>query len=317
MNKQILSIGIALWAISAQAQAVNIPDANFKYALLNQSPNIDLNNNGEIELSEAETVTYLNVSDYQIQNMTGIQAFTSLNSLDCFRNKISLLDVSKNLALTKLYCNSNNLTTLDVSQNILLTELVCPYNNIQNLDLSKNVALTSIGCHSNQLNSLDVSQNTLLSTLNCSANNISFIDIRTNTSLRFFLCSNNPITYIDLTKNYDLYSLEIIGTKLSSLNLAQNSNLTYANCSSNSYFSVICINISQINKTKNWTKDYFTEYNTSCGTVTAIEDKFLYTNKKLIRILTPLGQELQPEQATEGLFIYQYSDGSTRKVMKQ
>ncbi len=41
------------------------------------------------------------------------------------------------------------------------------------------------------------------------------------------------------------------------------------------------------------------------------------TNKTLIRILTPLGQELQPEQANEGLFIYQYSDGSTRKVMKQ
>ena len=52
--------------------------------------------------------------------------------------------------------------------------------------------------------------------------------------------------------------------------------------------------------------------------ITGIEEGLVATtNKKLIRILTPLGQELQPEQATEGLFIYQYSDGSTRKVMMQ
>lgn len=51
--------------------------------------------------------------------------------------------------------------------------------------------------------------------------------------------------------------------------------------------------------------------------ITGLEEELPLSQKKLIRILTPLGQELQPEQATEGLFIYQYSDGSTRKVMKQ
>jgi hypothetical protein len=38
---------------------------------------------------------------------------------------------------------------------------------------------------------------------------------------------------------------------------------------------------------------------------------------KLVKIITLLGQEVQPEQATQGFYIYQYSDGSTQKVMKQ
>ncbi len=51
--------------------------------------------------------------------------------------------------------------------------------------------------------------------------------------------------------------------------------------------------------------------------LTNLENKSIqHKDKVLMRIFTPLGQEVKPEQTTEGLFIYQYSDGSTDKVMK-
>jgi hypothetical protein len=107
---------------------------------------------------------------------------------------------------------------------------------------------------------------------------------------------------------------------LTSLDVSQNINLNYLNCSA-TIINSICVNDDQLAKTsndpQNWQKDATASWSTTCGIVTGIEEQeLLHSNKTLIRILTPLGQELQPEQATEGLFIYQYSDGSTRKVMK-
>ncbi|MFC2604305.1 MAG: T9SS type A sorting domain-containing protein, partial [Bacteroidota bacterium] len=46
-----------------------------------------------------------------------------LTELDCFRNDISSLDVSKNTQLTWLYCNKNNLSHLGISKNTALTVL--------------------------------------------------------------------------------------------------------------------------------------------------------------------------------------------------
>ena len=51
-NLYILLIALFAFTIS-QAQIVNIPDANFKNALLNHIPVIDLNGDSEIQISEA------------------------------------------------------------------------------------------------------------------------------------------------------------------------------------------------------------------------------------------------------------------------
>jgi hypothetical protein len=71
MNKLVLSFGIVLMAIVAQAQVVNIPDANFKARLLAISF-LDANNDGSIQVSEAQKVKTLDVSYKEIQDLTGI-----------------------------------------------------------------------------------------------------------------------------------------------------------------------------------------------------------------------------------------------------
>ena len=94
----------------AHAQIVNIPNANFKAKLLTASPSnqiastqtpiynssnntwivssynkIDTNNDGQIQVSEAQTIKYLKLSGGGITNLEGIAGFINiifLNSLN-------------------------------------------------------------------------------------------------------------------------------------------------------------------------------------------------------------------------------------------
>ncbi|MFN7014730.1 MAG: T9SS C-terminal target domain-containing protein, partial [Bacteroidia bacterium] len=83
----------------ANAQIVNIPDANFKATLLSANSSniiarnlagyyftIDSNNDGEIQIIEAQQVKQLNIANKNISNLTGIEAFINLDDLGCSNN---------------------------------------------------------------------------------------------------------------------------------------------------------------------------------------------------------------------------------------
>ena len=151
-------------------QNVNIPDANFKAYLVG---NTDINTNGDSEIQVSEASAFngvINCGELNISNLTGIEAFTALEYLYCYYNKLTSLDVSKNTALTYLSCGDNQLTSLDVSKKNALTYLSCEGNKLTSLDVSKNTALTHLSCGDNQLTSLDVSKNTALTSLDCDGN---------------------------------------------------------------------------------------------------------------------------------------------------
>ncbi len=152
------------------AQIVDIPDINFKNALIEDG--IDTNNDGEIQVSEAEVILNLNVSSENIFSLEGIQSFINLELLICTNNQLSDLDVSQNLNLKNLWCGGNQLSDLDVSQNVNLNSLWCSNNQFSNLDVSQNTNLKSLSCGDNQLSNLDVTQNPILEELECSNNQL-------------------------------------------------------------------------------------------------------------------------------------------------
>jgi len=129
---------------------VNIPDANFKAYLVNNTA-INTNGDSEIQVSEASAFNdTIDCFSMNISNLKGIEAFTALTSLNCGSNKLTRLDVSKNTALTILWCYSNQLKNLDVSKNTALTYLGCSVNQLTSLNVSKNNALTQLFCEDNQ-----------------------------------------------------------------------------------------------------------------------------------------------------------------------
>ncbi len=217
-----------------KAQNVNIPDANFKNALLNHFPRIDTNNDGEIQVSEAGAFAgFIEVSDRNIADFTGIQAFVNITALQCSNNQLTSLDVSKNTALTYLGCSHNQLTSLDVSKNTGLTLLECFSNQLTGLDVSKNTALKTLYCYNNQLTSLDVSKNMALISLYCNNNQLTSLDVTQNTALTTLYCNNNQLTSLNLGENTALTKLWCFYNQLTSLDVSKNIALTDFSCGIN------------------------------------------------------------------------------------
>ncbi len=156
-NFFLIAIILAIKPISSQCVGnVNIPDANFKTALLEQSL---INTDGDLEISCAEATAYLGlifVRNKSIKDLTGIEAFINIKALDCEGNLLTNLDVSKNTNLYYLNCRNNSLTSLDLSMNVALNELICTNNSLTSLDLSNNKNLDLVWANENSLTSLNV-----------------------------------------------------------------------------------------------------------------------------------------------------------------
>ena len=67
----------------------------------------DTDKNGKIDEYEAAAVTSMDVSAKGIKFLAGIEYFTNLTTLDCARNDLEYLDVSKNTKLKNLDCSYN------------------------------------------------------------------------------------------------------------------------------------------------------------------------------------------------------------------
>ena len=148
----------------------HFPDANFRSRLASTS--IDKNGDGFLTASEIAQITSLNVYQQNIADLTGIEYFTALTSLDCRKNQLTSLNVSQNTALTSLDCRNNQFTSLDVSHNTAIKNFYCSNNQLTQLDVSQNTALITLYCDGNQLTQLDVSHNPSLENLSCFLNRI-------------------------------------------------------------------------------------------------------------------------------------------------
>lgn len=187
---------VVIYSLKITAQNVSIPDANFKNYLLGDA-SINTNSDTEIQVSEATAFTGgISVFSYSIADLTGIEAFTALTTLDCSGNLLTSLNVSANTALTILYCYINSLTSLDVSANTALTTLYCGGNSLTSLDISANTALKTLYCGVNSITNLDVSANIALIDLLCVSNSLTSLNVKNGNNINFifnsFNATNNP-----------------------------------------------------------------------------------------------------------------------------
>ncbi len=263
MKTIILLSATLLLMLFANAQIVNIPDANFKAALVGNSA-INTNIDTEIQVSEAYSYTgQLYVSNLNIIDLTGIEAFTAIFYLSCSGNQLSSIDVSNNTALTNIDCSSNDLTSLDVSNNTALEYLHCSENQISSLDLSNNTAIlelycnynqlntlnvyncieiTRIWCCTNQLSTLDVSNNFVLDWLACHENLLTTLDVSNNTFLELLTCRDNQLSSLDVSNNPVLLNLGCERNQLSTLDVSNNPDLYYFYCGENQLSSLNLMN---------------------------------------------------------------------------
>jgi hypothetical protein len=205
--KNYFFIAILIFSVYfSQAQIVNIPDANFKNALVNThcvdtngdgngDADADINNDGEIQESEAEVVLRLYVENNAISSLEGIQSFTNLIWLWCWDNQLSSLDVTQNLNLESLFCGENPLSGIDVTQNLNLERLSCDECGLlTSLDLTQNSQLEELFCWGCQLTQLDISQNPNITRLFLNSNQLSSLNLKNgnNQNINRMLAWDNP-----------------------------------------------------------------------------------------------------------------------------
>ena len=227
-------------AMASEPQSVEINETNFPDETFRQYVKVNFDKDGNDVLSPQEIaeVTEINVYNKSISDLTGIKYFTELETLMCYSNRLTSLDVSGCTELKGLICYNNQLAELDVSENAALVELNCLNNDLTSLDVSDCTELTYLDCSDNRLTSLDVSKNTELGWLNCSENQLRSLDVSKNTALGSLYCSGNRLTSLDLSQNTELNQLYCSDNQLTSLDVSKNTELGWLYCSANQLTSL-------------------------------------------------------------------------------
>ncbi|MEK8179940.1 T9SS type A sorting domain-containing protein [Flavobacterium buctense] len=218
MKKLYFNLLLALLSLTANAQVITIPDANFKAKLLSASPSnqiaknlagayfkIDANDNGQIEVAEALNVSVLDVNNNNvpastgllIADLTGIEYFNNLTILNCAYNSISTLNVSYFPNLTRLFCQVNQLSILDFTGLTQMLSITCFQNQITVLDVEGLVNLTNVSCESNNLTTLDFSTCISLNYMTAGSNELETLFIKNGKNEASLGIGGNPnLTYI-------------------------------------------------------------------------------------------------------------------------
>ena len=252
----------AFTAFAANGVAVNktnFPDKAFREYVL---ANFDGDKDNSLSASEISAVTSINLKDKGVEDMKGIEYFTSLTSLNCSYNAyIRELDVSKNTSLKTLICSNTNIDELDLAKNTALQKLDCAYTIIGQLDLKKNTNLTYLDCEHTRLQELDLSKNTKLKYLDYSDNcgmldTYGFYHLKPDLSKNTLLeelhfdkissgYNDNEQFTIDLTNNKKIKVLTCYDSCVANLKISGLTNLTKLDCGSN---KLTALNLTEFTK---------------------------------------------------------------------
>ena len=274
MKKKLLSILLCLVMVvgllptaafaagSVDINETNFPDAKFRSFV---KENLDKNKDDILDAMEIAAVKMIEANKMGIKSLEGVGFFTALETLKCWDNELTGLDLSKNTKLTSLSCSENELTALDVSKNTELTRLYCRSNRLAALDVTQNKNLEELDCESDSLLSymkltkLDVSQNkalkklncygvkmkelnvsgcTALEKLDCGGNQLTALDVSQNTKLTFLDCASNQLTALDVSKNPELKDLYCRNNFLAELDVSKNLELKSISCGKNGLTSL-------------------------------------------------------------------------------
>ncbi len=222
---QIGSLLVLLLMVSSQGFGqITIPNANFAAAIRAVCPTcIDASNK---LLPAATRLTTLNVRRRGIDDLTGIEGFSALQTVICDSNQLTTLPKLPN-SLLRLDCFSNQITDLGTLPPNLQS-LRCYLNKITVLPALPN-SITYIECYSNQITSLPTLPDRLQD-LNCYQNKLSTLPVLP-ISITGVTCGGNQITSLPTLPN-NLLFLYCDNNQLTDLPDLP-SRLTFLNCGGN------------------------------------------------------------------------------------
>jgi uncharacterized repeat protein (TIGR01451 family) len=280
--KQTYLFCLLFVSLFSSAQIINFPNANFKARLVaasnvnwiassnpttfdgsqwvaNSSNKIDTNNDGEIQVTEAQAVKCLSLFSQSINNLSGIEYFTNLEFLaiqgntltnlnlssniklkylGCMNNPLTVLDLSNCIDLRELKCNNTTISVLNVGHCTLLKKILCYSSFMTSLNLANCVSLEHLECNNNQLSNLNFTNCIALKTLHCYTNNITNLNFSNCPLLNLAWCHDNDLTSLLVTNCTLLNTFNCYSNNLTNLDVSDCINLVHLQCQINSLTSL-------------------------------------------------------------------------------
>jgi uncharacterized repeat protein (TIGR01451 family) len=252
-----LTLLLLLFTGMVNAQIVNIPDANFKYCLLNgECPpgvsgivdisdlndnsvyNVDTSGDGEIQVSEALQIKKLRIEGNEssvITSLIGISSFTNLEYINFSFNFLpnAIIDFTSLVNLKEINASNTYISSLEVHDLVHLEKINGFATYINSINLSNLPSLNWLWLELGTFESLDISDSPNLTTLYLfSNNNLSSLNLTGLTQLTTFFCVNNNFSNINLSGLESLTFFDCSYNNLTTLDISD-LNLLELNCSNN------------------------------------------------------------------------------------
>jgi hypothetical protein len=182
------------------------PSSNRARNLLNQLTRVDLNQDGEIQISEALNISRLNLNrwpnDPMISNLSGSEYFTNLKSINIAGHNVSAFNFPMLTLMETLDLQNNPISSVDVSTYPNLKYFITGNTQISSINLNALNNLTSYTASNSPIAAIDIKNNPNLVHLRFGNTNVSTLNIK-NTNINFnesFILAdcwqNTPLTYI-------------------------------------------------------------------------------------------------------------------------
>ena len=295
--KKLLNILLFIPLAGLGQELYNIPDNNFLDYLKETYPEVIVNDS--LDTDAAMVVLNIICDSNNINNLDGIQYFTSLTTLSCSNNQlISLPNLPG--GLTSLICGNNQITSLpDLPET--LSSFICANNQIASLPTLPE-ELNNLVCGNNLLFNIPELPS-YITNLICRNNQLTILP-ELPEGLLYLICGNNqltilpelPSTLLDLTcRNNELTSLPDLPNQLSNLLMDNN--------------PIICVN------------DYPSIFEELLGQFPTCDEivglyEVNYDTHHLIKMIDVLGRE-QKKQNKGMLLFYIYDNGKVQKRVVQ
>jgi hypothetical protein len=201
----------------------------------------------EVLTENIEGVTLLSLNSLDISDLTGIEGFTSLETLACTANNLESIDVSANTNLKSLFFAENSVNSIDLSSNLLLETLSTSANGLEEIDLTNLLNLKVFYGRANLFTEIDFSNCADLEEVHLSSNLLTHLDLSNNTNLTLIDCS--------------------MSDELIFLSLKNGNNVDIGTYNSTDCPMLTCVEVDVPDySTAAWLdKDPSTIFNTSCG----------------------------------------------------
>lgn len=199
------------------SQNITFSDPIFKSALINIVPNnarnllglptpVDLNQDGEIQISEALNISTLGLvnlpNEVKFSNLSGLEYFTNLKGITIAGNNVSAFNFPMLTLMETLDLQNNPISSVDVSTYPNLKYFITGNTQISSINLNALNNLTSYTASNSPIAAIDIKNNPNLVHLRFGNTNVSTLNIK-NTNINFnesFILAdcwqNTPLTYI-------------------------------------------------------------------------------------------------------------------------